>query len=159
MDPPLDRVSRINTASSSRTLLSRSTFGLSRRSTGTGDVAERERLEPKGPLGLTTLHVPATEQTAPVADVIFVHGLNGGSHSTWSRGNSPEHFWPRQWLPEDDALKDVRIHTFGYPAGVAKESIINISDIARSLLAAVKDSPLMNKGNPVCQEALPRAPL
>lgn len=148
MDPPLGQVSRINTASSSRTLLSRSTFGLTRRATG--DVGERERLEPKGPLGLTTLHVPAAEQTSPVADVIFVHGLNGGSHSTWSRGNSPEHFWPRQWLPEDEAFEDVRIHTFGYPAGVTKESIINVSDIARSLLAAVKDSPVINKGNPVC---------
>jgi len=98
---------------------------------------------------LTTLHAPEVETTPPAADLVFVHGLNGGSHSTWSKGNDPEYFWPRRWLPEDDAFKDVRIHTFGYPAGVTKESVINVSDIARSLLAALKDSPVMNQGKPV----------
>ncbi|KAK4140015.1 vegetative incompatibility protein HET-E-1 [Dichotomopilus funicola] len=143
MDRPGTEITRTNTAASARSFLSRPSFGLSRK--GSVDANERE---PKGPLGLTTLHVPVSEQTTPVADLVFVHGLNGGSHSTWSRGSIPECFWPRQWLPEDEAFKDVRIHTFGYPSGVTRESIINVSDIARSLLAAVKDSPIMNKGKP-----------
>ncbi|KAK3899687.1 vegetative incompatibility protein HET-E-1 [Staphylotrichum tortipilum] len=107
---------------------------------------------PKGPMGLTTLFAPPADQAVPVADVIFVHGLNGGSHHTWSRDNNPECFWPRAWLPEDDDFKDVRIHTFGYPSGVTRESIMDISEIARSLLAAIKDSPLMNKGNQACSK-------
>ncbi|KAL2132593.1 hypothetical protein VTI74DRAFT_3616 [Chaetomium olivicolor] len=130
-----------NTSFPARTFISWTPFNLSRR--GAGDGVDRDQ---KGPLGLTTLSVPAAEQT-PVADIIFVHGLNGGSHSTWSKGNSPDHFWPREWLPRDEAFKDVRIHTFGYPSGVTQESIINIADISRSLLAAIKDSPLMNTGN------------
>jgi hypothetical protein len=143
MDPPPVEIPRTSTGSSARSLLSRSTFSLSRKSNGDGER------EPKGPLGLTTLYVPSADQGPPVADLIFVHGLNGGSHSTWSRGGIPERFWPREWLPEDDAFKDVRIHTFGYPSAVTRESIINIADIARSLLAAIKDSPLMNKGKQV----------
>ncbi|KAL2016770.1 hypothetical protein VTK56DRAFT_2983 [Thermocarpiscus australiensis] len=105
----------------------------------------QDAAEPKGPLGLTTLHVPSLGQT-PSADIIFVHGVNGGSYSTWTMGNRPDRFWPQQWLPEEEDFKDVRIHTFGYPAGVTRESIISISDIARSLLAAIKDAPVMRKG-------------
>ncbi|KAK4237441.1 vegetative incompatibility protein HET-E-1 [Achaetomium macrosporum] len=141
MDSSKGEIPRTNTSSSTRSFISRTSFSLSRK--GAGDAAERE--PPKGPLGLTTLYIPPDEKS-PVADLVFVHGLNGGSHSTWSKGNSAERFWPRRWLPEDDAFKDVRIHTFGYPSGVTRESIINISDISRSLLAAVNDSPVMNKG-------------
>ncbi|KAK4154986.1 hypothetical protein C8A00DRAFT_13901 [Chaetomidium leptoderma] len=108
---------------------------------------KEDALEPKGPgpLGLTTLSAPIPEQP-PVADIVFVHGLNGGSSSTWSKGNNPDCFWPRRWLPEEDGFRDVRIHTFGYPAAVDRGSVLNIRDIAQSLLAAVHDSPLMNQG-------------
>jgi hypothetical protein len=50
-------------------------------------------------------------------------------------------FWPQEWLPRDSAFKDVRIHSFGYPSDLSRESILNVHDFARSLLAAVKDSP------------------
>ncbi|KAK3935808.1 hypothetical protein QBC46DRAFT_322718 [Diplogelasinospora grovesii] len=99
---------------------------------------------PKGPLGLTTLIDPGPDEPA-IADVIFVHGLNGGSQSTWSKGNSLSHFWPKEWLPLDEAFQDVRIHTFGYPSAISRESVLNVHDFARSLLAAVKDSPVMNR--------------
>jgi len=156
METRASTLTRTSTGSSTRSLLSRSSFGLGKRSSSTdGSEREQERA-PKGPMGLTTLFAPAADQPAPVADVIFVHGLNGGSHRTWSKGNSPECFWPRAWLPEDDDFKDVRIHTFGYPSGVTRESIMDITEIARSLLAAVKDSPLMNKGtNQVCGDPDP----
>jgi hypothetical protein len=84
-----------------------------------------------------------------VADLVFVHGLNGGSFSTWSKGGDPDCYWPRQWLPCEDGFQDVRIHTFGYPAAATRESVLNIRDMAQSLLAALHDSPLMNDGKKV----------
>lgn len=95
--------------------------------------------QPKGPLGLTTVYHP-DENTHVVADLIFVHGLNGGSRSTWTKGDVAN-FWPQEWLAKDTAMADVRIHTFGYPSGISRESVLNVRDFARSLLAAVKDTP------------------
>lgn len=103
----------------------------------------------KGPLGLTTLHDTGSGQTT-IADIVFVHGLNGGSQSTWSKGNDETNFWPKTWLPMDDAFCDVRIHSFGYSSGLSRESILNVRDFASSLLAAIKDSPVMNRGEKVC---------
>ena len=145
-------LTRTYVGSSTRSFLSRSSFTLSKRSSSDGEEQELQRAPSKGPMGLTTLFVPPTDQTAPVADIIFVHGLNGGSHHTWSKGNNPECFWPCEWLPQDNDFKDVRIHTFGYPSGVIRETIIDITEIARSLLAAIKDSPVMSKGHQVCNE-------
>jgi hypothetical protein len=127
-------------ASSARSFLTRT---LTRRGTDRDDSST-----PKGPLGLTTLYQPDPVRSA-VADLVFVHGLNGGSRSTWSKGNMPSHFWPQEWLPKDSAFEDVRIHTFGYPAALSRESSLNVYDFARSLLAAVKDSPTMNQGDKV----------
>lgn len=104
---------------------------------------------PKNRLGLTTLYVPDPE-TRPVADIVFVHGLNGGSFTTWTKEGDPSCYWPEQWLPTEDGFKDVRVHSFGYPAAATRDSVLNVHDIARSLLAAVHDSPLMNKGEQVC---------
>ncbi|KAK4251418.1 hypothetical protein C7999DRAFT_10844 [Corynascus novoguineensis] len=105
---------------------------------------------PKGPLGLTTLYVPNPKNASvPEADIVFVHGLNGGSFSTWSKGNDPDYYWPQKWLPTEEGLTNVRIHAFGYPAGVTRQSILNIPDFARSLLAAVHDAPSMNQGKQV----------
>lgn len=44
----------------------------------------------------------------------------------------------------DDAFEDVRIHTFGYSSGISRESALNVHDFARSLLAAVHDSPVIS---------------
>ncbi|KAL8369612.1 hypothetical protein RB595_000104 [Gaeumannomyces hyphopodioides] len=96
----------------------------------------------KGPLGLTTLHEPPGGTA--IADIVFVHGLNGGSQSTWSKGGVSSLYWPREWLPNDLAFKDVRIHAFGYPAGLGK-AILSVEDFARTLLAEVKDSPSINQ--------------
>jgi hypothetical protein len=133
-----ESMSRANsTTSSSKSFLSRT---LTRRSTDKDDQQFG-----KGPLGLTTLHGPQPGDPV-VADIIFVHGLNGGSRSTWTKGGMPHLFWPQEWLPTDSAFADTRIHTFGYPATLDRESILNVHDFARSLLAAVKDSPAMNTG-------------
>ncbi|KAK5632688.1 hypothetical protein RRF57_008402 [Xylaria bambusicola] len=100
---------------------------------------KNEREPPKGPLGLTTLFEPDGQA---VADIIFVHGLNGGSRSTWSR-TSHGSYWPQDWLSCDDAFQDVRIHTFGYSSGLTRESILNIHDFATNLLACAYHCPGM----------------
>ncbi len=92
----------------------------------------------KGPLGLTTLFTP--EETA-IADLVFVHGLGGGSRSTWTKSQDSALFWPREWLPQDEGFRDVRIHSFGYNSNWEKESTLNIHDFAKSLLGSIKDCP------------------
>jgi WD40 repeat protein/pimeloyl-ACP methyl ester carboxylesterase len=92
----------------------------------------------KGPLGLTTLHKPLG---SVVADIIFVHGLGGGSRKTWSKNENPELFWPAEWLPNDQDFRNVRIHTFGYDSNYDKSSILNVHDFAKSLLEWVTNSP------------------
>ncbi|KAI1177574.1 hypothetical protein F4777DRAFT_541485 [Nemania sp. FL0916] len=101
----------------------------------------------KGPLGLTTLYEP--QEATPAVDIIFVHGLNGGSRKTWSRTADPLHYWPRAWLPEDVDFRDTRIHSFGYNAdwGERRQSILNIHDFAQSLLGEMKNNPSIRRGN------------
>ncbi|RYP93763.1 hypothetical protein DL770_000135 [Monosporascus sp. CRB-9-2] len=144
MDPTSDSVSRSTTSATSgstRSFLGRS---LIRRESKT--VTKDEQEGPKGPMGLTTLYEPDGQV---VVDLIFVHGLNGGSQSTWSKGTGAS-FWPQDWLPNDDAFRDVRIHTFGYSSGINRESILNIHDFANNLLACVHHSPAMaSKGTPM----------
>lgn len=106
---------------------------------------------PKGRFGLTTLHDPPG--SAPVADLIFVHGLNGGSQSTWTKGDD-SNFWPKIWLPSDDAFADIRIHTFGYHSGLSKESVLNIQDFSRSLLGAIHDAPSIPRDQKVSPAGL-----
>jgi len=100
----------------------------------------------KGALGLTTVsNLPRDA----VADVIFVHGLGGGSRKTWSKNEDPALFWPGQWLPQDPEFRDVRIHTFGYDSDWDKESILNIHDFAKSLLRWIKDCPAIPRDGQV----------
>ena len=107
------------------------------------ETRDQDQIEgPKGPIGLNTLYDPDEEV---VVDLIFVHGLNGGSHSTWTKNGDASLFWPREWLPKDEAFRDVRIHTFGYASGVSRESVLNITDFARSLLYSIHDSPRISR--------------
>lgn len=70
----------------------------------------------KGPLGLTTLYEPL-ESAQLVVDLVFIHGLGGGSRKTWSLSPNNAHYWPQAWLPDDeDFSSSVRIHTFSYKA-------------------------------------------
>ena len=103
-----------------------------------------ERHEAKGPIGLTTIAQPKGNA---IVDLIFVHGLNGGSFSTWTHGGDLALFWPRAWLPRDKEFRDVRIHTFGYNSSWSHPSVLNIEDFAMALLGAVRDCPDMRKGD------------
>lgn len=100
----------------------------------------------KGPFGLNTLSEPPEPV---VADLVFVHGLGGGSRSTWTKSLDPSLFWPEKWLPQDEGFKDVRIHTFGYNSNWGKESILNIHDFAKALLGSIHDCPAIPQGSKV----------
>ena len=108
----------------------------------------------KGPLGLNTLHDPPLPA---IADLVFVHGLGGGSRSTWTKNNDSSLYWPQEWLPKDSAFQDVRVHTFGYDANFEKESILNLHDFAKALVAALNDCPLMPKNLEVNELDSPRS--
>ncbi|KAL9005625.1 MAG: hypothetical protein Q9180_009788, partial [Flavoplaca navasiana] len=124
---------------SSSSSLSRSFF--SRTLTKRDEIAEAS-LNVKGPLGLNTLYVP-TDSTA--ADLVFVHGLGGGSRSTWTKNGEPALYWPEEWLPNDPGFRDVSIHSFGYDSNWDKESSLNIHDFSKSLLASIHDCPSMSR--------------
>ena len=100
----------------------------------------------KGPFGLTTLYDP--KYTA-VVDLVFVHGLGGGSRSTWTKSDEPSLYWPQEWLPKDPGFVDVRIHAFGYNANWSKESTLGLHDFAKSLLGSIHDSPLIPRASDV----------
>jgi hypothetical protein len=114
---------------------------LTRRDTSVNDSSE----DLKGPLGLTTLSEPA--ETA-IADLVFVHGLRGGSKSTWTKSGDPSLYWP-EWLPQDPGFRDVRIHSFGYNSNWDKESTLNTLDFAKSLLGSIQNCPVIPRGSNV----------
>lgn len=128
MDRELQRVS------TGRSLLSRS-FS-SRPSSGNASSDQS-----KGPLGLTTLHNPGRNSVK--ADLVFVHGLGGGSQSTWTKEGDPSLYWPKEWLPNDEDFQDVGIHSFGYDSNWDKESILGIHEFANALLGSILDCPAM----------------
>ncbi|KAK8856979.1 WD40 repeat-like protein [Apiospora arundinis] len=99
----------------------------------------------KGPLGLHLLHA----SPEPLIDLIFVHGLRGGSTKTWRKGDDHRLFWPRYWLPMDPGFKHASIHSFGYDSdwGSTKVSILDVHDFGNSLLEAMRTSPCL-RANP-----------
>ena len=100
----------------------------------------------KGRFGLSTLFDPSIPA---VADLVFVHGLGGGSRSTWTKSLDKSLYWPQEWLPKDAGFQDVRIHSFGYNSNWEKESTLNIHDFAKSLLGSIQDSPNIPRGSSV----------
>lgn len=111
-------------------------LSLSRRTSETAD-------ELKGPLGLNLLSDPAE----PIVDFIFVHGLGGGSRKTWSKGPEPALFWPKEWLSREAEFKNVRAHSFGYDSDwiERRESVLDIQDFSKALLAALQGSPSVRR--------------
>lgn len=102
----------------------------------------------KGDFGLNALYVPPC--ASPIADLIFVHGLGGGSRSTWTHSGDPALYWPLEWLPHDDGFQDVRIHSFGYDSNWGKESILSVHDFANALLVSILDCPHISRTEKVC---------
>lgn len=109
-----------------------STFRLSSRS------RSRSSDRREDPLGLTVIHEPST---APLCDIIFIHGLGGTSRATWAKGRDPKFFWPQRWLPYEPGIGDARILSFGYNANFAAAGpapITGIADFAKDLLHSMK---------------------
>ncbi|KAK3897542.1 hypothetical protein C8A05DRAFT_38902 [Staphylotrichum tortipilum] len=95
---------------------------------------------PQTPLntpGLTLIHTPPSTS----ADIIFIHGLGGSSHGTWSWERKTENFWPR-WLKADQKLGGCRVFTFGYNAGLVGAGAggdgMAVLDFAMGLLGWVR---------------------
>jgi hypothetical protein len=99
-----------------------------------------------GPRGLNLLHSPSD----PLVEIIFVHGLRGGSRKTWSFSSNPLHYWPKEWLSRDPEFRNTRIFSFGYNSDWAewKDSVLNIQDFAKYLLNEISTCPdLLRDGN------------
>lgn len=124
---------------SGRAFLSRS---LNRREAGSQSSEDG-----KGPFGLSTLFDPGNQA---IADLVFVHGLGGGSKSTWTKSDDSSLYWPKEWLPQDSAFQDVRIHSFGYNSNWGAESILNVHDFAKALLGSIQDCPSIPRNTNVC---------
>lgn len=92
----------------------------------------------KGPLGLRLL----TASPDPLVELIFVHGLGGGSVKTWQKGSDPKLFWPQAWLPTESELRHVSVHSFGYDADwkSSRPSILNIHDFGTALYEEIRSS-------------------
>lgn len=112
--------------------------GLGRTSSTTSKTSQNAS-ETKGSFGLTTLYLPEPGSTTDVlVHIVFVHGLGGGSEHTWTKGSA---FWPRDFLPREDACRNSAIHSFGYDSDFKSGNVLDISDFARSLLGNLLDSP------------------
>ena len=129
-------------STSSRSFLSRTLI----RSEGDEDAD----VDSKGQFGLNSLYEPPD---SAIVDLIFVHGLGGGSRSTWTKCNDPSLYWPQEWLPHDPGFRDVRIHSFGYDANWNKESTLNLHDFAKSLLGSIQDCPLIPRASNVSRQS------
>lgn len=125
------------TATSSGSASGRSFFN---RTFSRQDLGSEPSENIKGPIGLNTLFDPGSSATA---DLVFVHGLSGGSKSTWTKSGNPALYWPKEWLPQDADFQDVRIHSFGYNSDWASGSTLNVHDFSKSLLGSLHHCPAM----------------
>ena len=60
--------------------------------------------------------VSGCESLSRACDVVFIHGLGGGSHSTWTKDAVADGFWP-VWIATD--FPDLGVWTLGYHADVS----------------------------------------
>ncbi|CAI7618959.1 unnamed protein product [Penicillium glandicola] len=89
--------------------------------------------------GLTQIYTPRDD---PTIDIVFVHGLNGHPHDSWT-SKTTGCFWPTDLLPDVLASLCPRILTYGYNAnvtaftdGTSRDSVISHAETLASSLAA-----------------------
>ncbi|KAI0870456.1 hypothetical protein GGS24DRAFT_475283 [Hypoxylon argillaceum] len=112
------------------------TFSLAKRKPVSGE-------DTWGGYGLNLLYEPPDS----LVDLVFVHGLRGGSVKTWCKGDDLKRFWPQAWLPRERELQNARVHSFGYDADWAniKETALDLHDFGRALLTELNTSPLLRR--------------
>ncbi|KAK7998764.1 hypothetical protein PG991_014439 [Apiospora marii] len=131
----MSRVPRSESTGSRPSFLERRLSRLTTSSRSASSTSEDTR----GPLGLNLLHQPSETHV----DLVFVHGLRGGSRKTWSASGDVSTFWPQVWLPSELGFKNVRIHSYGYNSDWAerKSNALNILDFGKGLVGDLNSSP------------------
>lgn len=110
---------------------------------------EAQRVELLDRRGLTTVYAPPPGQRVNL-DIIFIHNIRGGSHSSWMTSwmKPADVFWPAAVLPlkKPNAVppniwpQSIRIQTYGYPAWEAFGTRYSIPDLGAKLLETILDS-------------------
>ncbi|OIW25313.1 hypothetical protein CONLIGDRAFT_622861 [Coniochaeta ligniaria NRRL 30616] len=92
-----------------------------------------------GEMGLQLLR----SSPEPLVDIIFVHGLRGGSVKTWRKGDDPALFWPKSWLPLEEGFEHASIYSFGYDSDwlTASKRALNVHNFGVELFEAMRSSP------------------
>ena len=82
-------------------------------------------------IGLSPIH--GTNNASRNADLIFVHGIGGGSQTTWAHEGNVENFWP-SWIAEE--FPELGVWTLGYGTNVSqwKERSMPLSDLGNQVL-------------------------
>ena len=95
----------------------------------------------ENPWGISTVYIPSGPHKI---DIIFTHGLGGGSRKTWAQDPCDYNtFWPGEWLPHEEGFQDARIHTFGYNANFHLDpTTYAIIDFGRELISSLWSSEL-----------------
>lgn len=90
-----------------------------------------------GPLGLNVIYAPGHGHKT---DILFVHGLGGGSRRTWSKSKNSELLCPLMFLPFEPDICLARILSFGYNANFKKAGSVGtvVLDFAKELLFDLK---------------------
>ncbi|KAJ5135164.1 uncharacterized protein N7515_004442 [Penicillium bovifimosum] len=103
---------------------------------GKPSIADAKAIKPTG---LTEIYGPHDDATI---DIVFVHGLNGHPHDTWT-SKSTGCFWPTDLLPDVLAKLRPRILTYGYNAnvvtftdGTSRDTVVSHAETFASSLAA-----------------------
>ncbi|SMY21055.1 unnamed protein product [Zymoseptoria tritici ST99CH_1A5] len=92
----------------------------------------------KDPTGLTVLHEP---EGTPISDLVFVHGLGGGSVRTWSADARPGSYWPLDWLAKEPLIASTRISTYGYNSHATAtdpDRLLDLAELAKDLLTKLR---------------------
>lgn len=108
--------------------------------------------EKRGKLGLNLI----CDRAEPLVEIVFVHGLGGGSRKTWCKDDDPKLFWPKEWLQRDPEFRNVRVYSFGYDSEwvTRKDSQLDVHDFGKSLLSALRGDRFIRRGRNVCPSPL-----
>jgi hypothetical protein len=96
-------------------------------------------------VGLSLIHEadPSHSSNIPICDIVFVHGLGGHRHKTWTHATS-ETYWPRDFLPA--SIPNARILTYGYDSSIASFATqASVSKFAESLLDSLAEQRTPSK--------------